>query len=101
MRRRAAKIRKIIPDAKYNEIIVSRFVREELAYVVQFAAVIIFQILFSILGSIVGVFLIWKNKGDLKTVIPFGPYIALAAIIYLLVGQEIARWYLNLFMPWA
>lgn len=34
-------------------IIVSRFVREELAYVVQFAAVIIFQILFSILGSIV------------------------------------------------
>ncbi len=26
MRRRAAKIRKIIPDAKYNEIIVSRFV---------------------------------------------------------------------------
>lgn len=26
MRRRAAKIRKIIPDAKYNEVIVSRFV---------------------------------------------------------------------------
>ena len=26
MRRRAAKIRKIFPDAKYNEIIVSRFV---------------------------------------------------------------------------
>lgn len=26
MRRRAAKVRKIIPDAKYNEIIVSRFV---------------------------------------------------------------------------
>ncbi len=55
----------------------------------------------SILGSVVGVFLIWKNKGSLKTVIPFGPYIALAAVIYLLIGQEIARWYLNLFMPWA
>jgi small subunit ribosomal protein S7 len=26
MRRKAAKIRKIFPDAKYNEIIVSRFV---------------------------------------------------------------------------
>ena len=55
----------------------------------------------SILGSVVGLFLIWKQKGNLKTVIPFGPYIALAAIIYLLIGQEIAKWYLNLFMPWA
>ncbi|MGM8215479.1 protease HtpX [Bacillaceae bacterium W0354] len=34
-------------------IIVSRFVREEMAYIVRFAAIIIFQILFSILGSIV------------------------------------------------
>lgn len=34
-------------------IIVSRFVREELTVVVRFAAIIIFQILFSILGSIV------------------------------------------------
>ncbi|WP_138416034.1 protease HtpX [Aquibacillus sediminis] len=34
-------------------IIVSRFVREEMQWVVQFAAIIIFQILFSILGSIV------------------------------------------------
>ncbi|MBR7554851.1 protease HtpX [Allobacillus sp. GCM10007491] len=34
-------------------IIVSRLVREEMAYVVRFAAIIIFQILFSILGSIV------------------------------------------------
>ena len=34
-------------------IVVSRFVRSELQMIVQFAAVIIFQILFSILGSIV------------------------------------------------
>ncbi|MCM3713378.1 protease HtpX [Alkalihalobacillus oceani] len=34
-------------------IIVSRFVRAELQWIVQFAAIIIFQILFSILGSIV------------------------------------------------
>ena len=34
-------------------IVVSRFVREELQFVVQFAAIIIFQILFSILGSMV------------------------------------------------
>ncbi|MDV2686068.1 protease HtpX [Alkalihalophilus lindianensis] len=34
-------------------IIVSRFVRAELQWIVQFAAIIIFQILFSILGSLV------------------------------------------------
>ncbi|SEP80815.1 Heat shock protein. Metallo peptidase. MEROPS family M48B [Virgibacillus subterraneus] len=34
-------------------IIASRFVREEMQFVVRFAAIIIFQILFSILGSIV------------------------------------------------
>ncbi|QKS70030.1 protease HtpX [Paenalkalicoccus suaedae] len=34
-------------------IIVSRFVREELQFVVQFIAILVFQILFSILGSIV------------------------------------------------
>ncbi|MED3645547.1 protease HtpX [Halalkalibacterium halodurans] len=34
-------------------IIVSRFVRSELQWIVQFAAIIVFQILFSILGSIV------------------------------------------------
>ncbi|ADU28935.1 protease HtpX [Evansella cellulosilytica] len=34
-------------------IVVSRFVRDELRWIVQFAAIIIFQILFSILGSIV------------------------------------------------
>lgn len=54
----------------------------------------------SILGSIVGVFMIIKYKGNLKTVIPFGPYIALAAIIYIFGGEAIANWYLNLFMPW-
>jgi leader peptidase (prepilin peptidase)/N-methyltransferase len=54
----------------------------------------------SILGSIIGIFMIVKAKGNLKTVIPFGPYIALAAIIYIFGGQEIAKWYLNLFFPW-
>lgn len=53
----------------------------------------------SILGSIIGVLLIVRSKGNLKTVIPFGPYIALAAIIYIFVGQEIGQWYISLFMP--
>jgi len=39
--------------ARIVAIIVSRFVRPELQFVVQFAAIIVFQILFSILGSLV------------------------------------------------
>lgn len=54
----------------------------------------------SILGSIIGVLLILKQRGNMKTVIPFGPYIALAAIIYILGGEVIGKWYLNLFFPW-
>lgn len=58
----------------------------------------------SILGTIIGLSLIWKSKGTenestMKTVIPFGPYIALAAIIYIFGGESIGKWYINLFMP--
>lgn len=56
-------------------------------------------LLSSILGSIVGVFLILKYKGSMKTIIPFGPYIALAAIIYIFGGEAIGKWYISLFMP--
>lgn len=57
----------------------------------------------SILGSIVGLLIIWKSKGPessgMKTVIPFGPYIAFAAILYIFGGEAIGKWYINLFMP--
>jgi leader peptidase (prepilin peptidase)/N-methyltransferase len=53
----------------------------------------------SILGSIIGLFFIWRSKGNLKSVIPFGPYIALAAIIYIFGGEAIGHWYISLFMP--
>lgn len=53
----------------------------------------------SISGSLIGVFLIFSQKGGLKTAIPFGPYLALGAVIYLLGGDQIASWYLRLFFP--
>lgn len=53
----------------------------------------------SILGSLVGVFMIVRHKGNMKTVIPFGPYIALGAVMYVLFGKEIGKWYISLFMP--
>ncbi|MEK6775048.1 MAG: prepilin peptidase [Bdellovibrionota bacterium] len=53
----------------------------------------------AIFGSTVGLALAWRQKKGLKTMIPFGPYLALGAIIYLLGGQTIGEWYFHLFLP--
>lgn len=56
-------------------------------------------LLSSILGTIVGLTLSMGKKTGLKTVIPFGPYLALAALIYIFGGSGLAQWYFNLFIP--
>jgi leader peptidase (prepilin peptidase)/N-methyltransferase len=53
----------------------------------------------AIIGSVIGLIAARKQKAGLKTVIPFGPYLALGAVIYLFGGESIALWYLNLFLP--
>ncbi|MDG0816723.1 prepilin peptidase [Bdellovibrio svalbardensis] len=53
----------------------------------------------AIIGSVIGIIAARKQKAGLKTVIPFGPYLALGAVIYLFGGQTIALWYLDLFLP--
>ncbi|MGE5086925.1 MAG: prepilin peptidase, partial [Bacillota bacterium] len=53
----------------------------------------------AIIGSVVGLLAARKQRAGLKTVIPFGPYLALGAVIYLFGGQTIALWYLDLFLP--
>ncbi|MEK2644476.1 prepilin peptidase [Bdellovibrio sp. BCCA] len=53
----------------------------------------------AIIGSVIGLIAARKQKAGLKTVIPFGPYLALGAILYLFGGETIALWYLNLFLP--
>lgn len=53
----------------------------------------------SILGSVVGLILAYRSKAGLKSVIPFGPYLALAAMIFLLGGERLGLWYIGLFLP--
>lgn len=53
----------------------------------------------AIVGSVVGLVVARKQRAGLKTVIPFGPYLALGAILYLFGGETIALWYLDLFLP--
>lgn len=58
----------------------------------------IFLILFlsSLLGSIAGVILLALFKKGLRFAIPYGPFLAGAALITLFLGAEIVRWYLGL-----
>ena len=53
----------------------------------------------SVIGSIVGLSLAFRSKAGLKSEIPFGPYLAGAALLYLLGGDSIGNWYVGLFLP--
>lgn len=53
----------------------------------------------SIVGSLIGLGLAFRSKAGLKSVIPFGPYLALAALLYLFGGSAIGLWYIGLFLP--
>jgi leader peptidase (prepilin peptidase)/N-methyltransferase len=53
----------------------------------------------SLIGSVIGILFALKNKKGLQTVIPFGPYLALGAVLHVFGGQAIGLWYLELFFP--
>jgi len=48
----------------------------------------------SILGSMFGIINILKNKNNLSAKIPFGPFLALGAIIYIFLEQDILNYFL-------
>lgn len=49
----------------------------------------------SLAGSVLGLFLMVAKGRGRKTKIPFGPFLALGALLTLFAGQEIVWWYLN------
>jgi leader peptidase (prepilin peptidase) / N-methyltransferase len=51
----------------------------------------------SFVGSLVGVPLMFIKKADGRLAIPFGPFLALGALIYLLWGRILLDWYLSFF----
>ncbi len=51
----------------------------------------------SLIGTVFGLVLILRG-GTMKTAIPFGPFIVGAAFLYLFVGEELGKWYLQLFL---
>ncbi len=53
----------------------------------------------SLIGALGGGLIALRDRKGMKTVIPFGPYLAFGAVVYLFGGQQIAHWYLGLFIP--
>jgi leader peptidase (prepilin peptidase)/N-methyltransferase len=51
----------------------------------------------SLIGSLVGVPLMLIKRASGKLAIPFGPFLSLGAIIYLLWGPDLISWYLSFF----
>jgi len=50
----------------------------------------------SLVGSLVGVSLMLIQKKDSKLAIPFGPYLAFGAVLYIFYGKSLIQWYLGL-----
>ncbi|MCB0393642.1 MAG: prepilin peptidase [Bdellovibrionales bacterium] len=55
----------------------------------------------SVFGSLVGLTLAIRTKGGIKTIIPYGPFLALSALVYMFFGRELSGWYLQMFFPWV
>lgn len=50
----------------------------------------------SLVGSVIGVSIMLFQKKDSKLAIPFGPYLAFGAVLYIFYGEPLISWYLNL-----
>ncbi len=61
-----------------------------------FPLVFLAIIMAAILGGIVAVALLIAKKRNRRQTIPFGPFLALAAMVTLLWGSNILNWYLGL-----
>lgn len=47
----------------------------------------------SAIGTVVGIIFMILKHGTMKLAIPFGPFLAIGAISYVLFGKELIRWY--------
>ena len=55
----------------------------------------------SVMGSLISIPLMFTHKLKKNSVIPFGPFLIVSAIIVQLVGHFILSWYNNTFFPYG
>ncbi|MBK5276673.1 MAG: prepilin peptidase [Desulfuromonadales bacterium] len=53
----------------------------------------------SLVGSVIGISIMLVQKKDSKLAIPFGPYLAFSAVLYVFYGRQIIQWYLAFGTP--
>ena len=49
----------------------------------------------SLIGTAVGVVVMWRSQKGLGAMVPFGPFLATGAVFYLFWGEEFYRWYVG------
>jgi leader peptidase (prepilin peptidase)/N-methyltransferase len=57
--------------------------------------VLLTLLLASFIGSLIGVGVMIARGGDTRLAIPFGPFLAMGAMVSLFWGDGIIRWYLS------
>jgi leader peptidase (prepilin peptidase)/N-methyltransferase len=50
----------------------------------------------SLIGSVIGITIMLVQKKDSKLAIPFGPFLALGAVLYIFIGKQVIHLYLGL-----
>ena len=53
----------------------------------------------SAVGTLTGMLIILKTRKTMKLAVPFGPFLAIGGITYLLIGPQLINWYFNLLKP--
>ena len=53
----------------------------------------------SLIGSLVGLITLVAGKRVWSAKLPFGPYLAFGALIWMFFGESLVRWYTGLFIP--
>jgi leader peptidase (prepilin peptidase)/N-methyltransferase len=54
-------------------------------------------IIASLTGSLVGVTMIATGRGDMKSMLPFGTFLAVGALVAAVAGDQIFNWYVSLY----
>jgi len=50
----------------------------------------------SLVGTVAGLSIMAVQRKDRHLAIPFGPYLALGAVLYIFFGPQLIQWYLQL-----
>jgi leader peptidase (prepilin peptidase)/N-methyltransferase len=61
--------------------------------------VIVTLVFSSIAGAVIGMIVIAIKRGGMKYALPYGTFLALAALVASLYGEQIVRWYTGLYYP--